>query len=312
MSAFGHSIENGTVDFSIKTGSIPERILLLRKEFFSRLLFEIIGSIFIAAAIYNFAVAAEFPMTGFSGISIILYHLFQVPIGLSTILLNIPVATICYKLLGKDFFLSSLRCMILSSVMIDYIAPFFPVYEGSRLLAALCTGVLGGIGYTMIYMQNSSTGGSDFIIMAIKALKPHFSLGQIAFWSDVGIILVGGIIFQDVDGIIYGMIVNYLFAVSVDKILYGINSGKMALIVTCHGKEICQVIDQNCGRGSTLMDVKGGYQGAPRQIVLCACNNREMYLLEKAVKHTDPESFLIILESNEVHGEGFHMKRIGK
>ena len=284
----------------------------MRKKFFSRLLFEIIGSIFIAAAIYNFAVAAQFPMTGFSGISIILYRLFQVPIGLSTIFLNIPVAAICYKLLGKDFFISSLRCMFLSSLMIDYIAPLFPVYEGSRLLAALCTGVLGGIGYTIIYMQNSSTGGSDFIIMAYKALNPHISLGKIAFWSDVGIILIGGIIFQDIDGIIYGMIVNYLFAISVDKIVYGVNSGKMALIVTSHGKKICKVIDETCDRGSTLIDVKGGYQGTPRQIVLCACSNREMYLLEKAIKESDPEAFLIILESNEVHGEGFHMKRIGE
>lgn len=284
----------------------------MRKKFFSRLLFEIIGSIFIAAAIYNFAVAAQFPMTGFSGISIILYRLFHVPIGLSTIFLNIPVAAVCYKLLGKDFFISSLRCMILSSLMIDYIAPLFPVYEGSRLLAALCTGVLGGIGYTIIYMQNSSTGGADFIIMSFKALNPHISLGKIAFWSDVGIILIGGIIFRDMDGIIYGMIVNYLFAISVDKIVYGVNSGKMALIVTSHGKKICQIIDTCSNRGSTLIEAKGGYQGAPRQIVMCACNNREMYLLERAIKEADPDSFLIILESNEVHGEGFHMKRIGE
>ena len=219
---------------------------------------EIIGSIFIATAIYNFAVFAQFPMTGFSGISIILYRLFHVPIGLSTILLNVPVAALCYKLLGKNFFLSSLRCMVLSSIMIDYFAPLFPVYEGSRLLAALCTGVLGGIGYTIIYMQNSSPGGSDFIIMAIKALNPHISLGKIAFWSDVGIILAGGIIFQDVDGIIYGMIVNYLFAFSVDKIMYGVNAGKMSLIITCHGQKFCHVIDECCNRGSTLFEAKGG------------------------------------------------------
>ena len=283
----------------------------MRRSFYIQLIMEINGSIFIATAIYNFAVFAQFPMTGFSGISIILYRLFHVPIGLSTILLNVPVAALCYKLLGKNFFLSSLRCMVLSSIMIDYFAPLFPVYEGSRLLAALCTGVLGGIGYTIIYMQNSSTGGSDFIIMAIKALNPHISLGKIAFWSDVGIILAGGIIFQDVDGIIYGMIVNYLFAFSVDKIMYGVNAGKMSLIITCHGQKICQVIDECCNRGSTLIEAKGGYQGARKQIVLCACSNREMYLLQRAVKNADPDSFLIIIESNEVHGEGFHMKRIG-
>ena len=188
-------------------------------NFFRQLFIEITGSIFIAAAIYNFAVQARFPMTGFSGIAILLYRLLRIPIGLSTIVLNIPVAALCWRLLGKQFFISSLRCMLISSIMIDYIAPLFPVYTGDRLLAAVCTGVIGGIGYTLIYMQNSSTGGSDFIIMAVKALRPHLSLGKIAFWSDVGIIVLGGIILKDMDGIIYGMIVNYLFAFMMDKLL---------------------------------------------------------------------------------------------
>lgn len=200
----------------------------------TQLAWEFIGSVFIAAGIYNFAVQAKFPMTGFSGISIILYRLLNIPIGFSTILLNIPLAIICYRLLGRKFFISSLRCMVISSLMIDYVAPLFPVYEGDRLLAALCTGVFGGIGYALIYSKNSSTGGSDFIIMAVKAIKPHLSLGKIAFWSDVGIILVGGILFRDIDGIIYGMVVNFIFAVAVDKLMYGINAGKLALIVTEH------------------------------------------------------------------------------
>ena len=114
--------------------------------FATQLFWELLGSIFIAIGIYNFAVQAKFPMTGFSGISIILYRLFHIPIGFSTILLNVPVAILCYRLLGKKFFISSLRCMFLSSVIIDYVAPLFPVYTGDRLLAALCTGVFGGIG----------------------------------------------------------------------------------------------------------------------------------------------------------------------
>lgn len=282
------------------------------KKFSIRILWELLGSVFIAIGIYNFAVQAKFPMTGFSGISIILYRLWNIPIGLSTILLNIPVAILCYRLLGRKFFISSIRCMVLSSVLIDYVAPLFPVYEGSRLLAALCTGVFGGIGYALIYSKNSSTGGSDFVIMAVKAIKPHLSLGKIAFWSDVGIILVGGILFRDVDGVIYGMVVNYIFAVAVDKLMYGINSGKLALVVTEHGSEICQVIDNCCQRGSTILSAYGGYCGEKKQVVMCACSNKEMFQVQQAVKEADPQSFLIILESNEVHGEGFHMVRIGE
>lgn len=281
-------------------------------EFVKQIFWEAVGSILIAAGIYNFAVQAKFPMTGFSGISIILYQLFDVPIGFSTILLNIPVAVLCYKLLGRKFFISSMRCMIISSVIIDYVAPLFPVYEGDRLLAALCTGVFAGLGYGIIYMQNSSTGGCDFIIMAVKAWKPHISVGKIAFIFDFIIVMIGGVLFRDVDGIIYGLIVSFLLALVVDKLMYGTNSGKMTLIVTEHGREICDVIDNCCQRGTTILKGQGGYRGDKKQVVMCACSNKEMYLVQRAVKEADPASFMIVLESNEVHGEGFHTIQIGE
>ena len=202
--------------------------------------------------------------------------------------------------------------MALSSIFIDYVAPLFPVYTGDRLLAALTTGVLGGIGYALIYMQYSSTGGIDFIILAIKAKRPYLSIGKIAFLADIGIILIGGILLQDMDGIIYGMIVNYLFAFVVDKMMYGVNAGKLALIVTSCGKMITNVIDNCCGRGTTLIKAQGGFQGDAKDIVLCACNNKEMYLVQVAVKFADPNAFLIVLESSEVHGQGFRVLQVGE
>ena len=79
-------------------------------------LVEIAGSILTGVAVYNFALPAKFPMTGFSGLALILYRLFDLPIGVMTIVLNIPVAILCYRVLGRRFFLCSVRCMILSSL----------------------------------------------------------------------------------------------------------------------------------------------------------------------------------------------------
>ena len=290
------------------------------KEFFTKevvskdalidFLCELIGSILTAAALYNFALQAEFPMTGFSGISFILYRLWNIPIGMSTIVLNIPVALLCAKLIGKGFLFRSLRCMIMSSLLVDYVAPMFPVYEGDRMLAALATGILGGVGYALIYSRNSSTGGSDFIIMAIKAVKPHIKLGTIIFITDFIIIMIGAIIFKDVDGVIYGLIINTCYAVVTDKLMYGLIAGKLALIITDYGQEMCDAIDNACGRGSTVLKAKGGYQGDEKKVVMVACSNKEMYQVEKTAKKVDPNIFMIVMESNEVHGEGFKVTKV--
>lgn len=284
----------------------------LRKNNTRVICMEILGSFLVAVGIYNFAICAGFPMTGFSGIAIILYRLFHLPVGMTTILLNIPVSFFCFRMLGRDFFLRSLRCMVISSVMMDVIAPLLPSYQGSRLLAALCTGVIAGLGYALIFMQGSSTGGMDFITLSVKVKKPHISLGKIVFLADAGIILIGGIIFRDMDGIIYGLIVTYLFSRVVDKTMYGVNTGKLALIVTSKASLITDTIQKSCGRGSTILSGRGGYRKEERFVVMCACNNKQMYPLQQAVRLADPECFLIILESNEVHGEGFHPLVIGQ
>ena len=273
---------------------------------------EVVGSLLTAAAIYCFAVPAGFPLTGFSGLALILYRLADLPIGWMTLILNIPVALLCYKLIGKGFFLRSLRCMLMSSLAVDYLAPLLPQYTGTRLIAAICTGIIGGIGYAMIYLRNSSTGGTDFIVMAVKARWPHVKLGTAIFCADALIILAGGIIFRDFDGVIYGLIVNYLYAIVADRLLYGMNAGKLAVIVTDFGKEVTSQIDSSCGRGTTILPAAGGYTDIRRDVVLCACSNREMVNVERAVKQADPQAFTIILDSSEVLGNGFRTVKVAE
>lgn len=276
------------------------------KEIFMDILVDVIGSIAIAVGVYNFALNANFPVAGFSGIAIIIYHLTGIPVGIGTLILNIPVAVFCYKFLGKLFFFKSLKTIIISSVFMDYIAPMFPVYEGSRLLAALCMGVLCGFGYAVIFMRGSSTGGQDFISVAVKKIKPHISLGIITAVQDISTILLGSLlIFKDVDGFIYGIIVTYIMTLFMDKILYGMDEGKMTLIVTEHGEELAAQIDEYAGRGSTILKGVGGYSKRKKDVIMCACNNKQMYTIKKMVHSLDPQAFTIIMESNEVVGEGF-------
>ena len=69
--------------------------------------------------------------------------------------------------------------------------------------------------------------------------------------------------------------------------------------------------DKVCRRGTTILQARGGYQGDPKQVVMCACSSKEMFAVQQTAKRVDPQSFLIVLESNEVHGEGFRTVQIG-
>lgn len=277
----------------------------ISKEFAIDILVDIVGNMLIAIGVYNFAANSGFPVAGISGVALIFYHLFGLPIGTMTIVLNIPIIILCYKVLGKKFLLRSLKTMLIQWPLMDFIAPMLPVYEGDRLLSAICAGVFAGLGYAIIYLRNTSTGGADFVIMSVRALKPHLSIGKITFVTDLVIVVTGGLIFGDIDSIIYGLILTYILTVVVDKVMYGIDAGKMALIVTDKGPEVAKRIDEMTARGCTFLKAEGSFSRDDKLVVMCACSNKEMYNVQKAVKDEDEKAFLIMMESNEVRGEGF-------
>lgn len=284
----------------------------MTKNKYTNLLLQTLGCFISAAGIYSFAVAAEVPVTGIAGICAILYRLFGIPMGLSNVLINIPIILCTYKLLGRSFFIRSVYCMVLFAIFTDYLLPLMPVYQGDRLLATICGGAIGGIGDALIYMNNSSTGGLDFITMGIKARHPHLPFGNIMFAAALALILLNGAVFQDVDSIIYGIMFNFIVSAVINKMMFGFSSSMLAMIVTDDGKAACAEIDRVADRGSTILQGHGGYGGQPKDVVLCACSNKQLYEIEHAVQAIDPGCFIIMLQSNEVHGEGFRQLELGK
>ena len=267
---------------------------------------DVLGGLLISIGVYNFAVASGFPVAGVSGIAVLFYHFFHIPIGIMTILLNIPIVLVCYRLLGKRFFWKSVKTMLISNFMIDQIAPLLPVYQGELILASVCIGIFAGMGYALLYTRDTSTGGADFIFMAIRKWKPHLSLGRIIITFDFAVIIIGGILRNgNIESIIYGLIGSYILSVVVDKAMYGVNAGKMTLIVTEHGQEVADKIYELAERGATLLRGVGSYSKEEKQVVMCACSNKQMHVIQKAVKEIDEEAFLVIMESSEVRGKGF-------
>ena len=201
-----------------------------KKELAVDILYDIIGSILFGAGIYTFAEGGNFAPGGISGIALIMNKLWNLPVGTMTLILNIPLVIISYKTVGKRFLMKTARTMIISTIFVDLVFPMFPYYTGQRLLAAIYSGALLGLGMVLFYMRGSSSGGADFLTMTIKKKRPHMSLGRLTLLIDLIIILIGWPVFGDVDSVLYGLIAVFVCSVVIDKILYGIGAGTLAIM----------------------------------------------------------------------------------
>lgn len=275
------------------------------KTFLIDLLCDIIGSILYATGIYTFAKAADFAPGGISGLALILNHLWGLPIGIMTLVLNIPLVLISYRVVGKEFLLKTARSMVVSTIFLDLIFPHTPAYTGSPFMAALYSGICLGAGMAFFYMRGSSSGGMDFLIMTIKVRYPHFSLGMVSMVSDFVVILLGWPVFGNIDAVLYGLTTAFAASTVLDKIMYGMGAGKLIIIITTHGQKLANRIGEMTDRGSTILKAMGSYTREDRDVLLCACSKSQAYSITTMAHEIDPGAFVMVTETSEVFGEGF-------
>ena len=223
-----------------------------KKTLLIDLLCDLAGGILYAMGIYTFAKMADFAPGGLSGLALISNYLWGLPIGLMTLILNVPLVIVSYKVVGKQFLLKTARSMVISTIILDLIFPLTPPYTGSPFMAALYSGLCMGAGMAFFYMRGSSSGGMDFLIMTIKVRHPHFSLGMVTMVTDFLIILLGWPVFGNIDAVLYGLATAFVSTIVLDKILYGVGAGKLIIIITNEGQQLADRIGEMTDRGSTI------------------------------------------------------------
>lgn len=270
------------------------------------ILYDLVGNALYAVAICVFAKHAPFAPSGVSGLAVIMNHIWSgLPIGTLTLALNVPIALVSYRVVGRAFLLKSLRTILIGTLFVDVLFARVPAYTGDPLLAALFMGVFLGSGLALVYMRGSSTGGADFLVMAAKKKFPFLSMGQLALGLNGLIILGSGLAYQSLDAVLYGAVATFTSSTVMDKLLYGAGSGKLALIITSNGKATAEAINLMVRRGATLLPAYGAYSGQQRELLMCVCSKSEIYKVQSAAQRIDPQAFMMITEASEIYGNGF-------
>ncbi len=268
-------------------------------------LFDIIGGALYAAGIYSFAANAQFAPGGIAGLGVIINHFTGLPIGVCTLALNIPVIFICLKALGKSFLLRSLRTMLIGAVLMDVVFPLLPAYGGDKLVAALFAGALSGLGLALIYWRGSSTGGMDFVILSLRKKYPHLSIGTISIITDGAVILLGGLVFKNVDAVLEGILMTAVYTTVVDKLMSGFSAGQVVFVITERGNEMSDRIMRSIGRGVTAVSGTGMFSKEKRNVLMCACSRAEACKIRKLAYIADNEALVLLCPYDTAYGMGF-------
>ena len=264
-----------------------------------------LGAVIYALAFDWFVAPNQIAMGGVTGLAQIVNALVPVlPVGVLSILVNVPLFLAGWRLLGGRLLVSSLYAMAVSSLAIDVIAWMHTFPPMDPILATLYGGAGMGVGLGVVFAQGATTGGTDIIGKLLKLKFPWLPIGKLVMIPDMVVVILAAVVFGTVNAALYGLIQMYLLSKVMDMILYGWDTSRVAYIITDRWEETVRgLLDMN--RGVTLLQGKGAYTGAEKQVLLVAFRQREIVPIKRMLREIDPKAFFIVCDAHEILGEGF-------
>nr|WP_044640510.1 YitT family protein [Risungbinella massiliensis] len=272
-----------------------------------RIIFIILGAILAALALEFFLVPNNVIDGGIVGISIIVSHLFDLPLGIFLFLLNLPFFLFGYKQIGKTFALSTLLGVTIFSLGTTYFHHFEP-FTKDLLLSAVFGGMLLGVGIGLVLRYGGSLDGTE-IVAIILTKKLPLSVGQIVMIANIFILGSAGFVFGW-ESAMYSLIAYFIAFKVIDITIEGLEETRSVWIISDQAKEIGDALMNRLGRGVTYLKGEGAYTGDDKQVIFCIATRLEEAKLKTIVEELDSEAFLAIGHIYDVRGGRFKKKDI--
>ncbi|NLA54119.1 MAG: YitT family protein [Clostridiales bacterium] len=258
---------------------------------------------FIGASAYPlFLVPNAIAPGGITGIGTVLNHLFNWPVGLTSLLLNIPLFLMGFRSMGKSFVYRTLIATLIFSLLIDLL--HFPSITDNPLLASIFGGVILGLGLGLILRASATTGGTDLLAQVVHRKYPYISVGVFLLSLDFAVILLAGFSLG-AEQAMYAMICVFVYTKMLDIVLAGLGTDKACYVITKLGDEIAARLLVDVGRGVTTVKATGSYSGEQVEMLLCIVSRVEVISVKAIVNEIDPKAFVFITDTHETLGEGF-------
>lgn len=285
----------------------PQRKSLLSKIGIKReqIMYMLIADISYALALNLFYVGNNIAAGGLAGIGTVLNYFFSLPIGMTVLVMTIPIVILGAKIKGKVYVITSLVATMVYSVIVDLLA-FLPCITDDKIVAVVFGGILYGFGSSMTIKAHLSSGGTDLIAKLLITKIKSASLGTLYMFIDGTIVVIAMASYGNIESGIYALLAIAVCSIVTDKMTSGFNRAQMFYIfVNQNIDKITDAILNDMQRGVTSINGTGKYSGSHKEILLVVVKPHETPRLKEIVTTLDPSAFVVLVSANEIIGYGF-------
>lgn len=258
----------------------------------------------------GFLIPSQMLGGGVTGLATIIYWVTGLPTGISIFALNAVLILIAFKSLGRRFALSTIYSVIVTSIVFYILQEYVflaPIIE-DRFLSAVLGAGLNGVACAFIFLEGSSTGGTDIIVMMINKYR-NITLGRLTLFINVAIISCSYFVFKDLELLIYSYVGLMVTSYTMDLTMNGSKQSVQMFIFSQKSDEIADKVGEEIRRGVTMIKGTGWYTKTENNIVMVVVRKTESQRVIRIVKQLDPTAFVSVNTVMGVYGKGFEMMK---
>jgi len=268
------------------------------------------GAVLLAVNIKTFIHAGALLPGGFTGLTLLIQEIcrrfggFHVPFSVIYYALNLVPAAFCFKFVGKKFTLYSILMIIVSGLLTDFMPSMISdfIKTDNVLLSSVFGGLLNALAISLCLHADATSGGTDFIAIAISE-KYRKDAWNYILAINVVILAVAGILFGEgaLDRVLYSIIFQFVTTMALGS-LYRNYQQRTLLIVTNKPNEIYKAISDLANHGATLIDCLGSYDKNTRTFLYSVVTASQTKKLIPEIRKIDPEAFINVLKTQQLNG----------
>lgn len=266
-----------------------------------------ISTLIMAVGIYFFKFANNFTFGGITGIAVLVAKYLPISASDFSFVVNILLLIIGWIVLGKSFAEKTAYSTILLSVSLSLLERIYPMSHpltNEPLLELIFAILLPALGSAILFNIGASSGGTDVIAMILKKYT-SVDIGKGLMISDLIFTLAGFLVFNVKTGL-YSLLGLIMRSALIDNFIESFNRSKYFHVVTSNATCICDFIQNDLQRGATIVNATGAFTGDDKYIILTVLSPSQAVKLRNFIKEHDPKAFLLVSNTSEIIGKGFH------
>lgn len=266
-----------------------------------------ISTLIMAVGIYFFKFANNFTFGGITGIAVLVAKFLPISASDFSFVVNILLLIIGWIVLGKSFAEKTAYSTILLSISLSLLERIYPMSHpltNEPLLELIFAILLPALGSAILFNIGASSGGTDVIAMILKKYT-SVDIGKGLMISDLIFTLAGFLVFNVKTGLysLFGLIMR---SALIDNFIESFNRSKYFHVVTSNATCICDFIQNDLQRGATIVNATGAFTGDDKYIILTVLSPSQAVKLRNFIKEQYPKAFLLVSNTSEIIGKGFH------